>query len=183
MLFFSSFRINICTVSVQSQKHHRKSLTYWSSNEFCYSHFGNEQWQFALVYVDFRFFQKLGPDKKTLYKTDTFWSHEGVRLRESWLHLARGALKAIYFKEKLSDKTKKWAHFPKTFPAQTQTIPWRATALDVFERLPSLNKLNLNLLWEWLSVDFPSLVCIKDLPVISSGVVQLSIPTLQFLTI
>ena len=28
MLFFSSFRINICTVSVQSQKHHRKSLTY-----------------------------------------------------------------------------------------------------------------------------------------------------------
>ena len=53
------------------------------------SHFGNEQSQFALIRVDFRFLQKLGPDKQTLYKMDTsirrtlFWSHEGVRLRES----------------------------------------------------------------------------------------------------
>ena len=62
MLFFSSFRINICTVSVQSQKHHKKSLTYWSSNEFCY---------FNFLFLEIK---KVTPDNKCWLNLIMYWT-------------------------------------------------------------------------------------------------------------
>ena len=55
------FVLYICTVPVQSQKHHRKSLTYWSSNEFCY---------FSFLFLEIK---KVTPDDKSWLNLIMYW--------------------------------------------------------------------------------------------------------------